>query len=208
MLVGARTKAICLGLLLTLLLLLSAVFLGVQERYWFFMLRASRKQSALAHPYALRLRNRAWGIRLALKDFALHDSTRGYSSWILITSPLGPLVEEELSEVIRSAHERLSRRLQACLIMYERRHEPSYLVSYVSLTEDERLDRLGLRLLVSDARRQLAMNYVLSEDIRLILFTPGTEPLPLTEHQWRDVLYDAESVAPFWTEREAHADES
>lgn len=106
------------------------------ERWQFTKLQGISEDTAKAEPLAVNLRNTQRGVHLALSDMNCYGGkTRGWSSWILETSPLSSLVESGLKRVVNDASQGLSRQVEATIILWRRTGDPSWLVLCYQLVQ-------------------------------------------------------------------------
>ena len=135
-------------------------------RYWanvsFLRLWWHRRDHAVALSIADTLSLRQRGVELALDDMGLFGgTTRGWSSYILRTSPIARPLEQKLQAIIASEQERPSRRLEASFIMWERTGVAVHLETVLEMIRDPG------PAWTQRARRKLAatLGYRLSEEL-------------------------------------------
>lgn len=153
-----------------------AVWLDVRSRYDFFMTQFNeRGDSAL--PYSIRLRETTVGIRLALDDIdCFGGSNRGWSSWVLHTSPRQEVVLPGLREIAAN-DPREARRIEALELLWNLTGESEYARDLFRIAQAAGPPR------IAHARATL-QSMVDDEVVRAGLLVPDSQPIGISEDRF------------------------
>ena len=190
-----RTRAKRLAKLLLYVAALSLLFFAARamydrlmssERRWFRMLWLTRREPDIAITHAKRLASTQRGAELAIEDLSVGGgSTRGWSSWILLYSPLRAYVVRRLSELVEDAGVPLDKRVEALVILWERTRDPSHLESCFLAVRRPGPPIFELyRLRLWDGVRARCK----SPDVMVSLTAPPSQPIPMSLAEFRRVL--------------------
>jgi len=127
----ARKLIYPLSALVGLALVCLLAFSGgcLTERWQFTRLQAVSEDTEKAEQLARHLRSTERGVHLALNDMNCYGGkTRGWSSWILETSPLSSEVESRLRRITDDTSQGLPRRVEAAIILWQRTSDPDWLI--------------------------------------------------------------------------------
>ncbi len=103
----------------------------------FRQLRLASKHPDEARPYAMKLRSSKAGVALAFRDMDVFGGqTRGWSSWIVQTSPLDEEVEERLFELVDGNATPLPKRLEALWVLWKRTGDDKRLLEMFELVRE------------------------------------------------------------------------
>lgn len=171
-----------------------AVWVDIRSRYDFWMTQFYRRGDGVlvqeAEPgksalvYATRLRETTVGIRLALDDIdCFGGSNRGWSSWILRTTPRQDLVLPKLREIAASdPHD--ARRIEALGLLWDLTGDPAHARDLFRLAEAAGPPR------THHARARL-QSMVDDEVVRAGLQVPASQPVSISEEQFLAALKQA-----------------
>jgi hypothetical protein len=94
----------------------------------FYGLQVFREEEPIAEMLARKLMLSSRGVSLALDDVdCFGGRTAGWSNWILESSTRTNQCENALHVILKDDHETLSRRVEACWILWDRTGDPSRL---------------------------------------------------------------------------------
>ena len=138
--------------------------------------------------YATALRETRPGVRLAIADLSVTGgSTKGWSSWIVRTSPLDHFAVEQLEHLLSKKDVDICCRLEAMSIYTQETRSVKYLLEWFGLVQGASVKKIDMQRYFGRYKLANAVgNLTTDEELASLIRTSPPAPVPISLEDFRD----------------------